>query len=173
MLPTIDIRSECDADHAAIRAVVTKAFSSGVEARLVDLLRQRKKAPISLVANLGDRIVGHALFSPITIESAPEAFRGLGLAPVAVLPDFQRRGIGSRLIREGLERCREGGYDAVVVLGHPAYYPRFGFRTAGHFGLGNEYNAADAFMVLGLKAGITDQIRGLVRYAPEFQELGC
>jgi putative acetyltransferase len=95
------------------------------------------------------------------------------LAPVAVHRDFQNRGIGSTLIREGLERCKQSGYDAVVVLGHMHYYPRFGFRTASAYGLGNEYGVDDAFMILGLKDGILDRINGLVRYAPEFREVAC
>jgi putative acetyltransferase len=169
----IEIREENNADQDTIREVLKLAFPTDAEARLVDLLRQRQKTLIALVAATGKRIVGHILFSPVTVAQAPQGFRGLGLAPVAVHRDFQNREIGSTLIREGLERCRQGDYDAVVVLGHPKYYPRFGFRTASAHGLGNEYGVDDAFMVLGLKDGILDKINGLVRYAPEFREVGC
>jgi putative acetyltransferase len=169
----IEIRQETPEDSGAIRDVVRSAFPSDVEARLVDLLRARGKASISLVASHGNRIVGHALFSPITIVTCPDGFRGLGLAPVAVQPEFQNQGIGSNLIREGLAQCREGSYDVVVVLGHPRYYTRFGFMTASSYGLENEYGAVDAFMVLALKEDALGNVKGLVRYAPEFRETGC
>jgi putative acetyltransferase len=169
----IEIREEETADQDAIRDVLTSAFPTDVEARLVYVLRQRQKASIALVAVADTRIVGHILFSPVTVAHGPEGFRGVGLAPVAVHRDCQNRGIGSTLIREGLERCKQGSYDAVVVLGHPNYYPRFGFRTASDYGLDNEYMAAEAFMVLGFKEGILDKVNGLVRYAPEFREVGC
>jgi putative acetyltransferase len=169
----IEIREEYAADQDAIRDVLTSAFPTDAEARLVDLLRQQHKASIALVAVADNRLVGHIFFSPVTVTNVPQGFRGVGLAPVAVHRDFQNRGIGSKLIREGLERCTQGGYAAVVVLGHPNYYPRFGFRTASAYGLVNEYGVGDGFMVLGLKDGILDKINGLVRYAPEFREVGC
>jgi putative acetyltransferase len=173
LIAPIEIREENNADQDAIRDVLKSAFPKDAEARLVDLLRHRRKASLALVAVADERIVGHILFSPVTVTRVPLGFRGLGLAPVAVRRDFQHRGIGSMLIREGLERCKQGGYDAVVVLGHPNYYPRFGFRTASAHGLGNEYGVDDAFMVLGLRDGILDEINGLVRYAPEFREVDC
>jgi putative acetyltransferase len=172
--PTIEIREEEAADHDAVRDVLKSAFSPrDSEARLVDLLRQRQKAPIALVAVADKRVVGQIVFSPVTVADGPRQFRALGLASVAVHRDWQNRGIGSTVIREGLNRCKLGGYDAVVVLGHPNYYTRFGFRVASAFGLENEYGARDAFMILGLKAGILDKINGLVRYAPEFREADC
>jgi putative acetyltransferase len=118
-------------------------------------------------------VVGHILFSPVNVAIAPENFRGVGLGPMSVLPEFQNRGIGSSLVREGLEACRRLGYDAVVVLGHTKFYPRFGFTTAKDHGLDNEYNASDAFMVMELKSGVLEGIKGLVKYAPEFREVGC
>jgi len=96
-----------------------------------------------------------------------------GLAPAAVLPAHQGRGIGSALIRRGLEQCRSAGYGAVVVLGEPRYYSRFGFSRAAGRGLSNEYGAHDEFMVMELRAGALDGISGLVRYAPEFGATGC
>ena len=97
----------------------------------------------------------------------------MGLGPVGVLPAFQGMGIGSRLIRQGLEDCQSVGYDAVVVLGHPNYYPRFGFRPASSFHLDNEYNADEAFMVMELKPGALTGVSGLVKYALEFRAAGC
>jgi putative acetyltransferase len=97
----------------------------------------------------------------------------VGLAPVAVLPEFQRQGIGSQLIRDGLERCKQAGYDAVVVLGDPAYYFRFGFTRAADSGLHNEYGVHDEFMVVALHEGALRGASGMVKYLPEFAEVGC
>lgn len=168
----VEIRREQPEDYAGIREVHVRAFGDP-EANLVDLLRDRKKAPISIVAVEGDRVVGHIMFSPISISRAPVDFRGVGLAPLAVLPEFQNRGIGSRLTQAGLEACRQASYDAVVVLGHTTYYPRFGFTRAKDYRLDNEYNAQDAFMVTELKPDALKEVEGLVQYAPEFREAGC
>jgi putative acetyltransferase len=116
---------------------------------------------------VGGAVVGHVLFSPVTVAGAPD---GIGLAPLAVLPAHQRRGVGSALVREGLEACRRLGCPFVVVLGHPGYYPRFGFRRAAGAGLGNEYGADEAFMVLALRPGSLPAGGGLVRYGPDFGE---
>jgi putative acetyltransferase len=164
------IRTEQPGDRTAIREVHVRAFGGEEEANLVDLLRNRKKAVISLVAVLQQRVVGHILFSPISISNAPEDFRAVGLAPLAVLPEFQKLGIGSQLTHAGVQVCRQRDYDAVVVLGHPGYYPRFGFSRAKDYGLDNEYDALDAFMVMELKPGALQRVSGLVRYVPEFRE---
>ncbi len=113
-------------------------------------------------------IVGHVLFS----EVQAGAGRGVGLAPVAVLPAHQRSGIGAALVLAGIEACRSAGYHYVVVLGEPAYYRRFGFRRALDFGLGNEYGAQDEFMVPELRTGALAGLRGVVSYCGEFAELG-
>ena len=168
---SVEIRDELPQDWDAIRDVHTRALGKE-EARLVELLRDRNDV-ITLVALIGDHVVGHIMFSPMTVEHAPGGFRGLGLAPLSVLPEFQDQGIGSKLVGAGLEACRHGGYDAVFVLGHTKYYPRFGFARAKDYGLDNEYNAHDAFMVMELKPGILEKIRGLAKYAPEFREAGC
>jgi putative acetyltransferase len=168
-----EIRAEEPDDCAGIREVHLCAFGGDGEANLVELLRNRKKACVSLVALSAHRVVGHIMFSPVSISSAARDFRGIGLAPLAVLPEFQNRGIGSELIRAGLRECRKAGYDAVVVLGHTSYYPRFGFSRAKDYDLDNEYNASDAFMVMELKPDALRGIAGLVQYAPEFRETGC
>lgn len=169
----IELRQEVPDDFPAVRHVNERAFGGTAEAQLVDLLREAKKAVVSLVALHENRVVGHILFSPVTVTQAPENFRGVGLAPMSVLPEFQNQGIGSRLVRDGLEACKRKGYDAVVVLGHTKYYPRFGFSRAKDYGLDNEYNALDSFMVLELKEGVLQTIGGLAKYAPEFDNAGC
>ncbi len=169
----IDIRAAKPDDGAAIEEVHIKAFRGPAEAKLVQLISERKKALISLVALYESKVVGHILFSAVTIANAPVAFSGVGLAPVAVLPDFQSQGIGSKLIRDGLERCRQAGYDAVVVLGDPAYYSRFGFVRAADFGLQNEYGVADEFMELPLHETALEGVSGMVKYLPEFREAEC
>ena len=169
----IEIRNELPDDNAAVRAVLVQAFGGDAEAHLVELLRNHKQAPIALVATADGRVVGQIMFSPVTVADAFEGFLGIALAPVAILPEFQNQGIGSKLIRDGLEACRRAGYDAVVVLGHTTYYPRFGFSRAMDYGLNNEYNAQDAFMVMELRPGTLERIGGLVKYVPEFREAGC
>jgi putative acetyltransferase len=164
-MPTI--RPERPEDSGAIHAVHVAAFPTEAEARLVDALRAAGHASISLVAEDSGQIVGHIVFSPVRVDGSSSIREGLGLAPVAVRPSHQRRGIGSALIIEGLSACRQDGYGFVVLLGHPEYYPRFGFRRGSEFGLGNEYGADDAFMVLELVPGSLPT-GGLVKYGPEF-----
>ena len=169
----VAIRSDTPADHPAIRALHERAFGGPAEGRLVDMLRAANKAWVSLVALQQNRVIGHILFSPVTVAQAPKNLCAVGLAPMSVLPEFQNRGIGSRLVREGLEACQRKGYDLVVVLGHPKYYPRFGFLKAKDYGLDNEYDALDSFMVLELQKGVLQGIHGLVKYAPEFRDAEC
>lgn len=167
----IEIRAERPEDIPAILYVHEQAFQPRPnEARLVELLRQADKAPISLVALSKGRVVGHVLFSPVMIVPGQLTIRSLGLAPIGVLPEFQKQGIGSKLIVQGLQDCQQSGYDLVVVLGDPRYYSRFGFVRAREHGLENEYDADEAFMVTELRAGALNGIKGLVKYQPEFNE---
>lgn len=161
----IAIRPEIPADTPAIRALLVSAFGGEDEARLVDALRSNGHLPVSLVALEGDRIVGHIAFSPVTLDGMPG---GLGLAPLAVDPANQKNGIGGRLMREGLDCARATGAGFVVVLGHPEYYPRFGFRRASELGIGNEYGADEAFMVLKLRTNGIPPGGGMARYGAEF-----
>lgn len=119
------IRNACASDRDAIRALLLAAFSGRDEADLVERLRAHGDAAIELVWDESGTIAAHVLFSPM---AAP--FRALALAPLAVLPERQRQGIGTALARAGIERARAGGWDAVFVLGDAAYYPRFGFDAA-------------------------------------------
>ncbi len=160
------VRLERIADVDAIRDVHRRAFPSDLESRLVDALRQAGRATISLVAERGGTIVGHLLFSPV--QTAHGAAQGLGLAPVAVVPEAQRGGVGGFLIRAGLGRAQAAGFEFVVVLGEPEYYRRFGFTTASAAGLLNEYGVDEPFMALELSPGALSRVSGLVQYAPEF-----
>jgi putative acetyltransferase len=159
------IRPAQPADAAAVRAVHVAAFPTPVEADLVERLTANGNAAVSLVAEDASRVVGHVLFSPVTVDWVGGS--GLGLAPVAVLPDCQGRGIGSALIRAGLDACRQLGVGFVVVLGGPAYYSRFGFAPGSRAGLANEYTTGDEFMALELVPGALPT-GGFVRYGPEF-----
>jgi putative acetyltransferase len=157
-------------DAPAVHEVHRRAFDGRLdEPRIAARLHAAGKDPVSLVAVTGDAVVAHVVFSPVTVDGGADAAI-VGLGPVGVLPEHQNQGIGDRLIREGLAVCRSAGYDAVVVLGYPDYYRRFGFERAGDHGLGNEYGADDEFMVLAL-AGALPAVRGTVRYRPEFGDV--
>lgn len=161
----IEIRDEEPGDVERIRDVNRRAFGQEEEGRIVDALRRRQMAQLSLVAADGREIVGHIMFSPVTVGRV----LGSGLGPMAVLPGHQRRGIGSQLVVAGIERLRYLGCPFVVVLGHPAYYPRFGFRPAAAFGLTCEWDVPpDTFMVYLLGPLASDALRGVARYPAEF-----
>ena len=164
----LTIRPERPQDISRIRAVNERAFGQPDEAALVDAVRARGEWSISLVAVDGERLVGHVLFTPVTIEGPNSAHQAVGLAPLAVDPDYQRRGIGGRLVAQGLDRCRESGYRIAVVLGHPTYYPRFGFVPARH-GIRFKLDVPDeAFMVLELEPGALAGCTGVACYVEEF-----
>ena len=169
----IEIRKEQRREHQEIRQVIVAAFGGDTEANLVELLRDRNKALAALVAVSDNKIVGHIMFSPVTITLAPKTLRTVGLAPLSVLPEFQRQGIGSMLTREGLKKCAAAGFEIAVVLGSPYYYPRFGFSRASLYDLDNEYDTDEHFMAMELKNGALDKVGGTVRYSPEFKECGC
>ena len=163
------IRPEQPKDFAAVRDLNLAAFPNPAEANLVDELRANSKAALSLVAVQDNRIVGHILFSPVTVESNDGEHPVLGLAPMAVLPELQRQGVGSLLVTAGLAHCKRTGVGSVIVLGHSDYYPRFGFEKASHFGVRCEYDVPDEyFMLVELIEGAGDRISGMVRYQPEF-----
>jgi putative acetyltransferase len=164
------IRPERGEDAAAVRRVHETAFPTAAEADLVEQLRAGGKAVIALVAEDASSIVGHILFSPVALEPLAGTV-GLGLGPVAVLPDHEKHGVGRRLIQNGLAECRAWGAGFVVVLGDPPYYGRFGFEPAEKYGLRNEYGAGEAFMVFELNSGALPPPGTLVKYAPEFSVL--
>ena len=165
----LTIRPEVPGDAAAIHQVNTLAFGQPQEADLVDALRRHGGLTISLVAVQDGRIVGHIAFSPVTITSDTATMDAIGLAPMAVLPEYQRLGIGSKLVEAGLHACHNTPYGVVVVLGHPHYYPRFGFTPAKPHGIVWEHDVPEeVFMVKEIKAGALAQTQGVVKYRPEF-----
>jgi putative acetyltransferase len=165
----VTLRPEIPTDHAEVRRVNELAFRQPAEADLVDALRAVGVATLSLVAVREGRVVGHILFSQVTVASPSGDFAAVGLAPVAVLPELQRQGVGSLLVRAGLDEIRRAGHEVVVVLGHPEYYSRFGFERASARGIRWEHDAPDeAFMVLELRPSALRGRGGIVRYRPEF-----
>jgi putative acetyltransferase len=170
--PMIVIREEKPEDAADIRQVNEQAFGQAAEANLVDALRAHGKVTLSLVAEQDGKIVGHILFSPVTITAREQGWPAAGLAPMAVLPEFQKQGIGSQLIQRGLDECRDAGIACVAVLGHPDYYPRFGFVPASNYGIRCEYDVPDeVFMIIELRNGALNDCAGVIRYQPEFNEV--
>jgi len=166
----IIVRPETAEDIPSVRWVNELAFGQLGEADLVDALRPTAQPYISLVAVIQGQVVGHIFFSPVTLEAEGSALI-LGLGPMAVLPEYQNQGIGSRLVREGLKECQRIGSDVVVVVGHPTYYPRFGFVPASRKGLRCEYPIPDeVFMVAELKPNALSR-KGLVKYRPEFGDV--
>jgi putative acetyltransferase len=164
------IRAEMPNDIAAIRYVLEHAFYRTVEANLVEALRDRDVLTFSLVATDGDRVIGHIAFSPVTIGDENLSLKAVGLAPVAVLPEYQRQGIGSQLIEIGIEKCHKTGQNVIFVLGNPAFYSRFGFVAAATYGIRYEGDVPpEAFMVKELSPGILANSQGVAHYQLEFQ----
>jgi len=168
----ISIREEKPGDTPTIRAINERAFGQPTEANLIDRLRASCDGLLSLVAVDGDEVVGHILFSPTTIEGDRGTITGMGLAPMAVVPQRQRRGVGSALVRHGLAMIREDGYPFVIVLGHPEYYPRFGFEPASRYELQSQWDGVpdEAFMIIVFDRDAFKGIRGVARYRDEFDE---
>jgi len=161
------VRCERPADFAAIDAVHEQAFGRPGEAALVRALRSEVRPYLGLVAEQAGRVAGHLAFSPVAIGGgSPPA---LGLGPLAVEPGLQRAGLGSALVHAGLARCAELA-QIVVVLGHAAYYPRFGFQPAFRHGLRYRSEVFDpSFFVLELAPGALAGVSGWVRYPEAFE----
>lgn len=170
----VDIRQEEANDFPSIYDVHSKAFKRKVEARLVDRLRLSGAfiPELSLVATVDDRVVGHILFTRITIVDGEKETPSLALAPMSVHPDMQKMGIGSRLIHYGFGKAKELDYRSVIVLGHAEYYPKHGFVPTSKWNIKPPYHVpANSFMGIELVEGGFSGIKGTVRYSKEFEEI--
>ena len=165
------IRPEEPRHWPAVQAVNESAFETSAEAELIAKLRTQAASLVSLVAEDGDSVVGHIMFSPVTL-SGHTKLKIMGLAPMAVARPHQRSGVGSMLIRAGLDECRRLGFGAVAVLGHPSYYPRFGFTRAADFGITCEYEVPEeAFMLVELQPHYLKGASGTIHYHQAFSSL--
>jgi putative acetyltransferase len=165
---SIEIREERGEDIAAIRDVNKRAFEQDHEGKIVDALRSNGAALLSLVATVDGKIAGHIMYSPITVGDVT----GAALGPMAVVPEHQRQGIGSKLVQEGNLRLRDAGWPFIIVLGHANFYPRFGFQPAGPFGITCEWEVPeDVFMVLVVDQEKMQGVSGLAKYRHEFSSV--
>lgn len=162
------IRDEQPTDAKQVREVNEAAFGRSDEADLIDKLRVERAILLSLVAQYDRQIVGHILFSRMTVDAAPGPLPAVSLAPMAVLPDHQGRGVGSQMVRRGLADLRERGERIVIVLGHKEYYPRFGFSSGKARNLSSPFPPG-ALMALELSEGALAGVHGAVRYPSAFQ----
>jgi len=167
----MNIRPETEKDKTAIQEINQSAFETFSEAKLVNLLREQSNPIISLIAEEDRQVVGHIMFSPVSLSGSSD-LKIMGLAPMAVLPKYQRKGIGSALIQVGLDGCKKLGFGAVVVLGHTNYYPGFGFIPATRFGINCEYDVPEeAFMVMELQPSYLTEAKGKVKYHSAFNNV--
>ena len=167
----IEVREEIPEDIEAIRMVNQNAFGQPQEGQIVDVLRANAGVLLSLVATLDGGVIGHILYSPVSIDSGGKKVIGAGLGPMAVLPQYQRQGVGSKLIETGNNKLLLAGYPFIVVLGHPEYYPRFGFKPASGYGIRCEWDVPDnVFMAMIMDHLKMEGVSGLAKYRQEFTE---
>ena len=165
------IRPEELKDYFSVYNLNASAFETCAEAELVERLRKEAHPVISLVSVENEVIVGHILFSPVTLTGNLD-LKIMGLGPMAVTPLHQGKGIGSALVRAGLQECTSNEYGAVVVLGHTWFYPRFGFKPSVEYGIQSEYDVPeDVFMLLELQPGYLQGAKGTIRYHPAFNNV--
>ena len=167
------IRTERETDFSTVYKINCKAFGTTEEALLVNKIRKSGIPIISLVSEINNKLVGHILFSQAHIVSENSRIEIMVLAPMAVLPEYQRRNVGSEMVKLGLKLCIQNAYGAVAVLGHPEYYPRFGFKSSVNFNITSSYDVPDdVFMIMELKDGFLNSLSGQVKYHKLFDELG-
>jgi putative acetyltransferase len=168
----ITIRPEKPEDIPSVRIINERAFGQPAEADIVDRLRQNCPEALSLVAEDEGYIVGHILFTQVMVETDEKSIQGMGLAPMAVLPERQREGIGSIMVENGLKILQDRSCPFVIVLGHAEYYPRFGFKIASKHGLTSQWDGVpdEAFMVLIFDEITLEGVSGIARYRKEFDE---
>ena len=168
----IEIREEKQKDYDEVRIVNDQTFGQPDEGRIVDKIRESCKEIVSLVAVSDNKIIGHIFFSPVTIETPTGFIKGMSLAPMAVLPEFQNQGVGSMLVNEGLRIIKNISCPFVIVLGHEKYYPRFGFERASKYRLKCQWEGVpdDAFMAMIIDESVMKGVSGIVKYRDEFDE---
>ena len=165
----MSIRAEKSADLDGISKINIEAFDTKEEVTIVNALRSSGVTNISLVYEKNNELVGHILFTPVELIGDKSSLKLMGLAPMAVIPKFQNKGVGSSLIKEGIQQCIDNGYDAIIVLGHPDYYPKFGFVPSIKYGIKSEYDVPDeVFMALELKENILKGKHGIIKYHDAF-----
>lgn len=159
------VRKEKPEDITEIFKINIETFSTDAEANLVDMLREHHLPLISMVAEEEGKLIGHILFSPVSLLGKKTGISIAGLGPMAVIPSHQKKGAGTMLVEAGLKQCRTAGYGAVVVLGHADYYPRFGFVPSGAYGISSTYDVPpEIFMIKELRRGALKGIQGTVCY---------
>jgi putative acetyltransferase len=164
------VRPETPGDHSAVAEINEQAFEGPVEATIVARLRNAAGS-VSLVAAVDGTVVGHLLLSRVVIEDAARPCALAALGPMAVAPDRQRSGVGGALVREAIGAARRHGYDGLVLVGHPEYYPRLGFQPGSTWGLRCEFDVPDdVFMAMALEPGALDGVGGLIRFDAAFHE---
>jgi putative acetyltransferase len=165
----IEIREERPDDVAAVRDLNRRAFGQDQESNIVDALRANGAALLSLVATVNDQVVGHIMYSPLSIGGN---VTGAALGPMAVLPELQRKGIGSKLVEAGNQKLKDAGCPFIIVVGHADYYPRFGFKPASEHGITCEWDVPDdVFMLLVLDESKMEGVSGLAKYRHEFSSV--
>jgi len=168
----MNIREEQLSDIEKVYEINSDAFGRDNEPNLVNALRARLSSYISLVADDNANVIGHIMFTPVELSGSEDKLKIMGLAPLAVLSNYQSKGVGSKLVQEGIERCKSQGYDAIVVLGHPNYYPKFGFIPSVSYGIKSEYEVSDEkFMVLELVLDSLKGSGGVIKYHDAFSSL--
>ena len=167
----VHIRPEKSENLPLVNSLIIETFKRDTEARLVDRLRRASADYLSLVADDNGTIVGHIMFTPATITN-DRTVTGMGLAPMAVIPSYQHQGIGKLLVREGLRILQETGCPFVIVLGHPDYYPRFGFQPASRYNIRSQWDDVpdEAFMILIMDDKAMRNISGVARFRDEFND---
>lgn len=165
----IILRPEQESDRVEVLEVVRRAFNRAEESALVELIRKRGNARLATVADDAGILVGYVLASPLMLDPQ-HSLTCLAIAPVAVIPERQGEGIGSRLMHYAIDLAQDEGVDALFLLGHPSYYPRFGFAPTH---IDNEYGATDAFMALELTKQCLNGVSATARYVSEFSEVGA
>ena len=172
------LRQENKNDHKEVFSVIEKAFKEAefadyTEQFLVERLRKSDAfiPELSIVAEIDRKIVGHILLTKLKIKNKSNEFNSLALAPVSVLPEYQGKGIGGKLIIDSHKKAKELGYNSIILLGHEKYYPRFGYQQADKFGIDLPFEAPNEnFMAIELVEGGLNGVNGMVEYSKEFNE---